>query len=148
MGLFSHFNPFKAVTRAIGLPDKSPITKALHIATLPIFAPTELALQAGGRILSSVSAGHTSQGVQQIHDQGQPIEAGNVPQPVAPSYVYYAGGGGYSPLAGGYSPWDYSTPSTPFLTPQYQTFPQYSEVPQVPQDRTWEDLSTAAAIFL
>lgn len=143
------FNPFKAITRAVGLPDKSPVTKILQIATAPIFLPTQLAVSAGTKILSSAIPGGPSAGVQQIHDNApQPVSGGNVPQPISPSYVYYAGGGGYAPLAGGYNPWDYSTPSIPYSVPQYQIYPQYSAAASQPADRIWEDLILGSSLFL
>jgi len=61
----------------------------------------------------------------------------------------YAYSGGYDPLFsgyGGYSSWDYSTPSQGFLTPQYQAWPTYSV--QETRERSWEDLVSLGALFL
>ncbi len=136
MGLFGSFNPFKAVTRAIGIKDK----QAQFITD--IFPGTVLL---GSNLPSYAKrlGGHSSQpaitGYRTVQGPAQPSPY-NVP--------YYGGGGGfsdpfsygqlppYNPL-GGPAPWDYSTGSQTYLVPQYQASSGGSE-------RSWEDLALAA----
>lgn len=145
MGLFSGFNPVKAITRAVGIPDK--YSKPLQYTFAPFTVPTSLALQAGGKILASATS--QSHGVAGIHDQGyQPPYYGNVPQPAGPQYIYAGGGGAYSPFQGGPTGWDYSTPLTTYSPQPWVTYQPSFQAQPSQGDRIWEDLTLASSLFL
>jgi hypothetical protein len=152
VGLFG--NPFKAITRAVGLPDTTYKVANLVAPIIPLTG--KLTDAAIGATLKLTQSKAPTPAVQQMHVVGAdpgPLPGNNI-QPTSPSYVYYSGGG-YAPSSfdyapqqyGGPSSWDYSTGYQTYSTPQYQTLPTYS-APATSSNRTWEDLVSLAPLFL
>jgi hypothetical protein len=148
----SSFDPFKAITRAVGIPDKIvPWIFPVPWATSKL---TDLAISATSHLISGALTPRAP--AQQMSVAPQIGYGPTPPYNVsygAPSYSggYGAGsyGGGYGggaydawnyqplPTPYGGSPWGYSTQSPMYLS---QPFPTYSAPVQ---DRTWEDLIPA-----
>lgn len=163
MGLFG--NPFKAITRAVGLPDTVYKVANIVAPVIPLTGKlTDIALSSGTKLVQQINAPRQSPSVTQLHAVGSDpvVLPGNPYAPSGPTYIYNTPGGsglggGYAPvdysypqqpyypdLYGGPSPWDYSTGYQTYLTPQYQTSPISSGETRQP----WEDLVSLAPLFL
>lgn len=143
-----HFNPLKAVTRTLGIPDKArpAILTALEVAFPVIALGNELAgkgIELGSALATPKPSQSQSTLPRGYYDQSPYSFNFQAPQYQAPVY----GGGGYDAFSlqpqqpyGG-SPWGYSTASPTYSTTPY---PVYS----APQDRSWEDLTSLAGAVL
>jgi len=149
------FNLGKAISRAVGLPDKA--APFINYGFFPVGA-TNLALNAiagAGAALSSRSASHTPAPMQleQMRPQETPPPPQSQSQLTVPYYVQPYSGSylgfndpyNYGPYSGGYPTWGYSMGQTPYSVqtysvPQYQTSSQGSPI--------WEDLTGALILGL
>jgi len=139
-------NLVKAVSRAVGLPDK--VGKPLVTALFPALAVTDVAVGAVTGVVGGLAAPHQSAPVDSGHSGYYPvtnqyIQPGSYPQqqPYQLPFSDYN-----SPVVqqGGYPSWEYSTPSQGYLIQQPQTF----QAPSTSASRSWEDLIAGAALFL
>jgi len=142
MGLFGGFNPLKAITRAVGIPDKA---RQTAIDIFPVLTLTSGELPS---YLHGIGGGHHPP---QPRPQPSLVRVPN--QPTTYQQPYYGGGGfptydpyssvqPYNPL-GGPASWDYSMGSSTYLV---QPSPVYSESQTRP---AWEDLAlTVLPLFL
>lgn len=142
----------------------APVTKALGPTGTAVFLPsitvTQIASKAIDKAVGGLSGTLQQRAAQQRIGQGGqhqiPVAPrGGVPYgqaPFQPYQPYIGGGGGFAPsydftpigpqqtFQGG-SPWDFSTASWTYSTPQYQaSYPVQSE-------RSWEDLALQVAPF-
>jgi hypothetical protein len=144
------FNPLKAITRAVGIPDK---VRQSAIDFFPILAVSTFGSEPPSYLKGFLSQKQAPPPAppQLVSVPNQPMPPGTYGQPYyGGGQPYYGGGGGlqsnydpysslqpYNPL-GGPASWDYSMGSATYLvTPS----PGYSEASQRP---AWEDLALAA----
>ena len=117
------FNPTKAITRALGLPDKAiPIVNAVF----PVFYAAHKGIEAAGNALAKATSGSNAktQAATQIMPQSGQSTYSYYYSPEPSGFSSFNAAGGYAPdmynqpSYGEIPPWDYST-----FSPMMQTVP-------------------------